>query len=319
MARSTTKIFRIGAMVSVGGLLAYGLYASNAWHEFVTTWPSMDDSLRTLIVALGGGALGFSLSLISTWLANRHSRQLQRDQFTFDSRERQAERHQQLRREVYLPAAEASLAIMSVFGKTADMNVPDSELTKHLEPFNLAVARVQLVAKPETVRLVSEAHRAVMVEYFRCMKSRTSLRFRQIDIDIASNMQKQHAADVSRWVEMMRQYNIEGSRDVERWEAIQRQAKFSEEQRDEASKEWNKLTKVHLREILSIVREAPPRIVPVLKRLNPALVAMRTELEMEPAQEVLEQELEKNSEEMIRQLQAFADSLEQTLNAAMAD
>jgi hypothetical protein len=280
------------------------------WQQIVIDWTAMPESLRTIAVGLVAGALGFLLSMFSNFLANRHARKLQAQTFEFEQSQRQEERHQQLRREVYLPAAEAAVATLTVFGKTADVAIDDSDIQKIIQPFSIAVAQVQLVGGPETVRAVSAAQRAILKAFIECMGERIPLKGRHAAIQIADRMHKQHQADLDRWLEMMRQYNLEGTRDNAKWAAIQEQNKFSEQQRDEVWREWQTLTRLQVQEILAIVRGAPARLAPIYKALNPALVAMRVELKMDPAREMLEQELQKNLAETTASLESFVSTLE---------
>jgi hypothetical protein len=112
------------------------------------------------------------VTTVVTILANRHARRLQQDQFKFDSEQRSAERRQQLRSDVYLPAAEAIVGMAALVGRVVDLKANEEELNRESRAFGVAIARVQAIATPETMRRVSDLQRTAMTEFmaFRCAR-----------------------------------------------------------------------------------------------------------------------------------------------------
>jgi hypothetical protein len=78
------------------------------------------DLLAKTPEAIWGVLIGSLLTLFGSWIANRHSRVLQNQQLDFERTERARERAHQLRREVYLVAAESMTRVISTLSRSVD-------------------------------------------------------------------------------------------------------------------------------------------------------------------------------------------------------
>jgi len=272
--------------------------------------------VRDLAAAVPDAAAAFVFGALSTalgsWIAHRYALKQQRLQFVFEKEENQRDRQLQLRRDVYLPAAEATVNAMSALGRILDMAVDDSSLAAQVSQFEVAIGRVQLIASAETIQRVSELQRAYMIEYFALMRDRVGLRMRQSDIDIAHNWMTRNQQERDRYIEMMKALNLGGNRDQGQWARIQSAADFASEQYDEFAERWRTLMEEQLTEQQSFYRALPRRLAPMMQLQVRALTAIRNELETGDANDALLRELESTN----RELQVYLEQLLTTVRPA---
>jgi hypothetical protein len=108
-----------------------------------------------------GGAIGFltsALSLAFAWVQLKSNR-------AFD-----------LRRTVYLEAAEVLANSLRFFDNVANLNVEDSHLVNDTHPVSVAMFKIHVVGTPATMAALSAANHCLTVAAGDLMKKRTELR-----------------------------------------------------------------------------------------------------------------------------------------------
>jgi hypothetical protein len=121
--------------------------------------------------------------------------------------------------------------------------------------------------------------------------------------------------EVNRYLEMMKAFNLDGSRDVEKWNAIQRQVDFAQKNVELYSKESEALERLQISEQMELARSLPGRIMPSMRLASAALVSIRAELKLEDASQTLKEELEKNLASMQAALDATLAAIEAQISA----
>jgi hypothetical protein len=247
--------------------------------------------------AIGGALIAVVAGFLTAWMTNRHGRKLLARQLEADSRERQRERQVNLRRDVYLPAADAVVSASAVMGKLAGGDPEASQQSiAALQAFGATITRVQMVATPETVRHAAEYHRAVLATMNFLQRQNHALTLLRSDIDLAHDSRESHFAERARFVEMMKAYNIEEKRDPARFERMQQHAAFAEELRAEAHSAW--LRGVHAFETARVetIRGFIDPLTELARLQVPLLAAIRRELETgEESHALIAEEAEKTA------------------------
>jgi hypothetical protein len=268
--------------------------------------------------------LGAIASIVfGSWIGTRNALKIQRMQFELQSIERQTDRQIQMRREVYLPAVDAMVGVMGAIGRALDPKVGQEEITAAERAFSVSIARVQVVASKETIEAVSALQRAVLQQIVTFAAERFPLQLRQSSVDLAAKWMQIHQQEQSRLIEMMKAFNLAGERDMNRWAAIERQARDVEVQLEEVSERWRSLSAEQMSAQLELTRAWPARAIPIMKLQVRALTAIRNELEVGDASETLTTELDATntlmSEHFERLMQLISEEQRRWEAAGAAD
>lgn len=260
-----------------------------------------------------GTTLGAILAIFGTWLGNRHARELQAQQLKSDSNERQLERRMAARREVYLPAADAIIAMVGVMGKMLFEKPAVEDISSGTRTFGAAMTRVLMIANEETIKHVAEYQRASVVALTTMQRIHNRLIVHGMNVASTKESREKYAGDQARLIEMMTQYNLSGVQDPLRFQRIADQNKFLEKLLADIDLRWVR----HMRELEAARLDAAKEFIAqmtALTKLQPsALAAIRGELEANSAQAVLEIEMQKTTEISVQAIQASLPDLEKVV------
>ena len=246
-----------------------------------------------------GGAL---LTLIPVIVSNRHNRKQQEQQqafdsrqqaqqlefesrqqaqqLEFDSRERQRERQVALRRDVYLPAADALIGMVGALGKLLRVDpLSADQIAAGALTFGAAITRIQMVATAETVRLVAEYQRCFLTALSTLQRLNHPMMLRQTDIDLAHDARQGYHDERMKCIELMKEYNLSGVRDPERFHRFEQQAAFASQGWAKEHSEWLRLMFAQETARLDLMREFVAQMTQLAKLQATALAAIRGELE----------------------------------------
>jgi hypothetical protein len=284
------------------------------WQSTLAAWSQLSDGTQGVIIgAVITGVGTVFVTTITTLIANRHARTLQRSQFKFDGEERKAENLMQIRREVYLQAADALVGLTSTLGRGINFSEPDEPLNAAAQAFGAAIARVQVAGTPETAVRAAALARVATAQSLQFITERIPLRSRQGDIATAASMRDEQQRDVDRLIELMRNFNLELSTDELRWKAIQRQMEFAVKQRDKYSDEWSRLLDEQSHASLKLMLSLPERMQAISEASGPLLESIRLELGNESASEQLREEFKKGNVEARTLVAAAVDAMQDQL------
>lgn len=276
-----------------------------------------------------GGAL---LTLIPVILSNRQSNKQQKQQQDFESRqqarqlefdsvEHQRERLIGARRDVYLPAADALVGMIGALGKMLGQDPSSAEhLMSAARVFGAAITRIQMVASAETVKHVAEYQRAFLTALSVVQPRHHAMMLRQGDIDAAHNMRQRYHDERMRFIELMKEYNVSGAQDAERFRRIERQAAFVDQRWGEEHSQWLRLMLDQETARLELAREYVGQMTKLAELQVPALVAIRGELESgEDELPLIEEEARKTAIVGVQAVNGSIPMLEMNIESLRAD
>jgi hypothetical protein len=116
-------------------------------------------------------------------MTNRHSERLQLKQLQAEHRQSHQERTATLRREVYLPASDAFIGMVSALAKLLNLETSDDEAAEKARDFGAALTRIQMVALPATISRAADLQRAFIETIAAVTRSRIPMKDRQARID----------------------------------------------------------------------------------------------------------------------------------------
>lgn len=245
--------------------------------------------------SIWGAIMGSALTLIGVRMTNRHNLKYQREQFKFEKDERQHDRRVTMRREVYLPAADAIVYMNVAIGRLLAPGNIDDEQSHAAKIFGSAITRVQMVAAPDTFKLMSELQRAYFSTSLALRKTRFPMQLRQSEIESVDKRMKTYQSDRDQVIEAMKQYNQSGISDARKWDRLQEQYQEADQEWDETYAEWSRLTRLQETQRIAMARELIACSDELSRLQAPALAAIRHELEATPAAELVMEEFIKTA------------------------
>jgi hypothetical protein len=266
-----------------------------------------------------GVILGAGLTFVGSWISGKITKSLQLQQLDFERTERVRERTQQLRRDVYLPAADATVNMVAVLGRMLNLSVTDAEAIEANQAFAIAISRVQLVASSDTIRAVSELQRLILKELAQIQADIHPMRLRKSDLDIAKHWQDSFAKERAGVLEQMTAHNLEGGGKTNRFDALKRQFEYVDKQCADHSREWGELSLLQFADQVKVLAHFVARLDPLLEAQTRALVKVRKELELEAAESVLLEELKATAVVGKQALESMLATAQATMEAMRAN
>ena len=154
-----------------------------------------------------------ALALSGVALSNRHSRRLLETTIENDALQRDRDRQMALRREVFIPAADAVVGLLEMLVQSADPDADDAGISTRISGLTAAVARIQVVGKNQSVKAAAEFLDA-------CCDAYADIRLRRLPIKSLKNRNAQFVrkllAETKSWPEQDKDRPVP----VERWDKL---------------------------------------------------------------------------------------------------
>jgi hypothetical protein len=254
----------------------------------------MDPNTTTFLVGLVTAAS----TIVGVAISNWHNRTQQTKQLEFESQQRLKERQANLRKDVYLPAGDAFVGMVSGLASLLNLQVSRDEANAKALAFAAAITRIQMVASPTTISRSAELHRKLLETIGATHGARIPIENMQSGIDAASAdgeycRQRQHGLDLA---------IAEATRDVN---AQVREAAISEHRLMAVELIRSQVHGLRLsiaqREAhVSMTKDFVSHMKDLMSLQSPLLSAIRVELEGDEAIQVITSEAEKTSAVGIR-------------------
>lgn len=232
------------------------------------------------LIYLMSGLLTLTGSLGAVYLTNRaHDRRLKL-QLAHDLELKKRDREMSLRKEVYLEAAEAMSAGLITLGRFGNFEVADDKLSEDYVSKLPSVQKIHVIAKEETVEALVKFSGELAATMLRLLTKRYPLvwqaqqmKFLQTQIDGALK-------DQSRMLQLMEQHNLDGAKDQEKWDTIQRNFDYAKGKFDELQKQSADLGTTLYPKQLQFMEECIREGSKLSRLLVPVVVSIRRELEL---------------------------------------
>jgi hypothetical protein len=230
----------------------------------------------TIVVAVASPLF----TLITVWRSNANSRRNLRNQLAHDTEQRDLERKMSLRREVYLQAAAALTHTNALVGRAANVEYDQNKIADKFTADLATISKVHIVASDDTIEAVMTYIKELGPAFMEMSRRRLPLAIRKKMIETHVALMNKAGSDRERFIAIMQQYNLQGVRDKEKWDAVNAQAQYASEQFDSQRTIVDQLgidqTKGQL-EISERIMELAARNT---KLLPDAILAVRNEMEM---------------------------------------
>jgi len=265
------------------------------------------DYIEKIPATFWGVIVGSFFSILGVWVGNLSSEKRLKAQFDHEWRLRSNDRSMALRKEVYLHAAEAISAGLFSITRFSNFDLPNEKVIADYSEKAPAIAKVHVVGGAKTIeKLVAVTGElgAVFLRLFarRYEIMRIKSAYDSIQIRINLSVQEQ-----SRIVELMKQYNLEGLNDKQRWSMLEKNMNLENEALDNLFKEQASTSPILQREHLLFMKQCAEANLQVSALVLPLLEAVREELEITTLDsETYGRLLEKVSTRQLAALDEFA-------------
>lgn len=225
-----------------------------------------------------GAFIAAVASYITARMTNRNSRTQLQMQLTADATQRDRERTMALRRDVYLPAAEAIVRAQQALGNVGNLNMELPEIQKDINEAFTAASKIHLVANEATVRAVMGFFAALMPAYFELLRLRVPLSTRQHSAAAHQAIANRADADLVRTNELMKQFNLSGQTDKAAWDRLVRQSQAEQKMVQDYNTAANKLRAENVVGIKAMAQRSTRLSLEVGRKFPEAVLAARSEL-----------------------------------------
>lgn len=207
------------------------------------------------------------------------SRQLER-KLEAEAEQRDRERKMSLRREVYLEAAAALANSNALMGRITNIENDQKTLGDELAADLSKIAKVHIVGSAQTVQAIMNYVNVLGPSFTELVAERIPLMTRKAAIDLEGTFVDAALAERKRFTAMMQQLNLEEVTDENKWGPIRRQSEMAAEVYARHAERKNELWREQVAGIIAIVRHCLALVDKLVRLLPPAILAVRSEMEM---------------------------------------
>lgn len=191
--------------------------------EIVCLFKLVPDVIWSAIVASG-------ITFLGVMLSNRSNTNRLVLQLNHDASEKSKEKTSNLRREVYLKVVEDIEVTNVHIGNLASRDLANLNLTSELQAITASIAKLKLVAEPETSKLAGDLSTEFGVLFFKLLPRLTAVQNARADIEINNSLYESSSAEASRVIQQMNKFHEEGRQDANIFQALQSSYEFNSSQ-----------------------------------------------------------------------------------------
>ena len=183
-----------------------------------------------------GGFTVFA-TLSGIFIANYFQNCRLQTQLAHERETKNCEREMSLRKDVYLEAAEAVQAGLLAVNRFANPETPHEKVIEGYLDKAPSIAKVHIIAKEETVKALAAFMAALDTLFIRLFAQRGPLVIEKQKIEVLRAQVDSSLKENARTFELIKQYNIDGLTDQNRWDWLTKNVDFELKRSEAANKE----------------------------------------------------------------------------------
>ena len=223
---------------------------------------------------------GACISLVAVSLTNKANDRRLQIQLVNDREIKKGDREMSLRKDTYLAAAEAAAAGLIAVGRFANLDTPHDKLTEDYLAKSPSITKVHIIANLETVRAVTNFSSELNAAFLCLFTRRMPLFLQNQHIGFLRGQIDIFLKEESRMIELMKQYNMDGIHDPQRFSRVQQQFDLERDRIEQTTRSIDTLNASLNSERLKLLEEVYDQAVKLGRLLTPALLSIRKELEL---------------------------------------
>jgi hypothetical protein len=272
-------------------------------------------SLHTLLASIPdviwSGVIASMLTLGGVLLANHSNTTRLRIQLQHESTEKSKQRRADLRKEVYLGAAEETVKANAYLASLPQADFSKLEPSPSLQGFFAAAAKLQMVADTNTAILTSQLVGTYGQLLFKTLQMARPIQKARSDAEVAKMLYDEAQPEIKRVLSAMSAQNESGNPKPEVFAALERSFDFhSEQSKKHATAQQGALAQVNALHI-EFLREFLPMVKEVGMKTMSLMIEIRREFDIESDGEAMEREMraqwskmDESVESLLRNLRA---------------
>ena len=178
-----------------------------------------------------------ALTIVGVLLSNRSSTKRLKLQLLHDAQEKEKDRKNDLRRDVYLKAAEEITNALQYIATLFEHDISKVNIGLGFKGLSVAVYQANLIASPETVNALNAFMTGYVESFFKLIPYLIPLQKLRTDINILNQTYENHSANVKKLLQEMEESNKIGQIDQLTW--INKMFEFNQSECEKISKERN--------------------------------------------------------------------------------
>lgn len=257
------------------------------------------------------GLLASGLTLLGVMLSNWSNNRRLVKQLSHDSIEKERDRINALRKDVYLKAAEELAKVGGYLGKIPQLDPTKENISDGLSEFFGIAAKLQLISQPETSDLVGELVTRYGEILMGLLAKASPVHDLNTDIRIAGDFYDRNQAEAARALAEMKHLNESGGSDPARFTALERSFKIAQEAANHFQNERSEAYAKHaiaIREYMIFMLKEIRSVAPLQMKIS---AAIRGELNLTTDMASYEARLQENLERLDKALQGLLAHLEE--------
>lgn len=235
-------------------------------------------------------------------------------QFGHDRALKDREREMQMRKEIFLGAAEAFSAGLKSLYRYPEPAILSTELIADYLTKSVAFARLYVVAKPATTVAVAAVVDAISVAQWKLAKSRHQMMVSNNHVEIYDSLRERAEKERDHIFEIARHDHVEGLKDMDRRARLDKSFDHHREAIDKLIADRVRYRyDVEIRRI-AMIREARGLELELVGAMIDTIIALRTELELPVDREELRTAFDKSVAVLNEPVEDFLRHVEDSLN-----
>jgi hypothetical protein len=234
--------------------------------------------IESIPTTFWGVLAGSFFTLIGVWFTNRAYGQRLERQLQHERQLKSEERELALKRDVYLPAAEAVSAGMVLVGRLADLSMPQEKLLDDWMARSPAIARANLVASDRTLEALSRFHASLSSKLLGFLGVRMRLTIKATERQSMMDEVNRLTAEKGNLVALLQQMSEDGSTDAARRAAVKHDFEVGQKRVGALLEQHDKLNRQLLEEQLRFGGLCNQAVAELGQLVTPLLASARAEL-----------------------------------------
>ena len=259
------------------------------------------------------GVIASFLTLSGVMLSNLSNTNRLRLQLQHESDEGAKQRKADLRKEVYLQAAEELVKANAYLGSLPQTDFAKVNIGGGMQGFLVAAAKLQMIAESSTSLLMGDLVGTYNELFLKIVAKALPIQNLQIDIGIRDEHLKKAQSEVSRVLAAMTQYNESATNDPAIFDALNNSFEFFQEQVTKFTVERDDLMKRKHALALPLTKEIVNELKAVGEQGMHVLIAIRQEIDVGGNTEQFLEQMEKQWKKVSKQFDAVLNSLEENM------
>lgn len=238
-------------------------------------------------------------------LTNRSNDQRLGKQFKYERNLRNYDSDLALRKGVYLEAVEAIYSGLQAIGKLIDLGIPNDEIGREFARKAPAMGKVHVIGDESVLNAMVELSDKISDTFIRLNVKRLVVANMQQSVTLVQEQLQKSESEQNRWLELVKQFNLEGSKDKRLWDTINHNFQHETERIKELLVESQNSTKVFTEGQMELIEEGGQALIEISPLIWPAVSAIRAHLNLPLAAGVYERITERTHERQKAMLDDF--------------